>query len=141
MYWICPFSLIICISHFLFSSDFDKKYTFQTTPSKFHQFSSQAKLTLSKDPDSLKSQTVCHQPVSVSLFIQKAGAYNHSSDWVLDGGSPMSHVDFKKWQCSPVALFPVDFEIVQCPQQHLWSELCWLYFIFMSIGLTSPVDF
>ena len=35
----------------------------------------------------------------------------------LDGGSPMSPVDFKKWQC-PLSLyflgFPVDFIIVQC---------------------------
>ena len=36
----------------------------------------------------------------------------------LDGGSPMSPVDFKKWQC-PLSLFlkncPVDLKIVSCP--------------------------
>ena len=35
----------------------------------------------------------------------------------VDGGSPMSPVDFKKWQC-PLSLileFPCHFKIVPCP--------------------------
>ena len=41
--------------------------------------------------------------------------------WVgaLDGGSPMSHVDFKKWQC-PLLLFlqfpsQIEKKIAKCP--------------------------
>ena len=42
----------------------------------------------------------------------------------IDGGSPMSPVDFKKWQC-PLSLFfldfSVDFKIVQC-HLHIHGE-------------------
>ena len=48
----------------------------------------------------------------------------HSAVGVLDGGSPMSHVNVKKWQCplSYFQNFPVNSKIVQCPLSILRNE-------------------
>ena len=55
----------------------------------------------------------------------------------LDGGSPMSPVDFKKWQC-PLSLllnFHVDFKKVPCPLSILRKvNVPCHYFFFLSVN-------
>ena len=43
-------------------------------------------------------------PILAQLFLPCSDAQSLSSYGALDGGSPMSYVEFKKWQC-PLSLF------------------------------------
>ena len=57
------------------------------------------------------------------------------SGWALDGGSPMSHVEFKKWLCqlSLIFNFHVDLEMVSCRMWNLRNGLCHVDNLFLML--------
>ena len=60
----------------------------------------------------------------------------------LEGGSPMSHVEFKKWLCQLFFYFHVNFQMLSCRMSYLRKGPCHVENIFflVSIGPMSHVD-
>ena len=62
--------------------------------------------------------------------------------WVLEGGSPMLHIDFKKGQCLLLLFLHVDFKTVQCQFSNLRIGSCRVGNCFlMSIASMFYVEF
>ena len=68
---------------------------------------------------------------------------DQSQSGAPEGGSPMSHVDFKKspFPCHYICNVPVDFKMVPCHMSISNNVLCRdVYFFLVSIGSMSHVD-
>ena len=63
--------------------------------------------------------------------------------WALDGASPMSHVDFRKWACPFIvtisAMFMSILKMVSCHMSI--SRYVMSVFFLVSLGQRLPVDF